>query len=234
MKIVANKVHRLCFCHLKLSGQIQYIGLTISEKDAKALEDDPRFSNIDLKKICRFTKIPISSAEDVKQYVDIIRLAYIWGTTIGVQTTPSKEAVPTLRGNKEKYHYCTENEVKIDIETAVLKTQENPYEFINTKIVGVTFKNGRKSRQTILRRLHWKDEPFDKNEAEVILDREEFEGKPAYAVLLNGEKAGYIPAELAQYIADNSKRCDGVTHIETYCTHDIYGAEIIIRFRKVG
>ena len=110
---------------------------------------------------------------------------------------------------------------------------EIPYEFIKTKIAGVTFKDGRKSRQTILRRLYWKDEPFDKEEAEVILDREEFEGKPAFAVLLNGEKAGYVPAEHVQFIIDNFVRCDGVVNIKAYCgKEDIYGAEITIRFRK--
>lgn len=111
--------------------------------------------------------------------------------------------------------------------------EDSPYEFIRTKIAGVTFKDGRKSRQTILRRLYWKDEPFDKNAVEVTLDREEYEGKPAYAVLLNGVKAGYVPAEHAQFVADNFDRCDGVSHIEAYCgKDDIYGAEIIIRFRK--
>lgn len=117
-----------------------------------------------------------------------------------------------------------------DIEPAA---QEFPYEFLKVKIAGVTFKDGRKSRQTILRRLYWKDEPFDKENAEVILEREEYEGKPAFAVLLNGEKAGYVPAEEVPFIVDNYDRCDGVTHIEAYCgANDIYGAEITIRFRK--
>lgn len=111
---------------------------------------------------------------------------------------------------------------------------DSPYEFIRTKIAGVTFKDGRKIRQTILRRLYWKDEPFDKNAAEVTLERVEYEGKPAFAVMLNGEKAGYVPAEHAQFVEDNFDRCDGVTHIEAYCgKDDIYGAEIIIRFRKI-
>lgn len=110
---------------------------------------------------------------------------------------------------------------------------ESPYDFLKMKIAGVTFKDGRKSRQTILRRLYWKDEPFDKENAEVILEREEYEGKPAFAVLLNGEKAGYVPAEEVPFIVDNYDRCDGVTHIKAYCgANDIYGAEITIRFRK--
>lgn len=111
--------------------------------------------------------------------------------------------------------------------------QDSSYEFLRTKIAGVTFKDGRKSRQTIIRRLYWKDEPFDKNEAEVVLERGEYEGKPAFAVILNGQKAGCVPAEHVQFIEENFARCDGVTHIEAYCgANDIYGAEIIIRFRK--
>lgn len=111
--------------------------------------------------------------------------------------------------------------------------QDSSYEFLRTKIAGVTFKDGRKSRQTIIRRLYWKDEPFDKNEAEVVLELGEYEGKPAFAVILNGQKAGYVPAEHVQFIEENFARCDGVTHIEAYCgANDIYGAEIIIRFRK--
>ena len=111
--------------------------------------------------------------------------------------------------------------------------QDSSYEFLRTKIAGVTFKDGRKSRQTIIRRLYWKDEPFDKNEAEVVLERGEYEGKPAFAVILNGQKAGYVPAEHVQFIEENFARCDGVTHIEAYCgANDIDGAEIIIRFRK--
>ena len=88
--------------------------------------------------------------------------------------------------------------------------QDSSYEFLRTKIAGVTFKDGRKSRQTIIRRLYWKDEPFDKNEAEVVLERGEYEGKPAFAVILNGQKAGYVPAEHVQFIEENFAGCDGV------------------------
>lgn len=112
---------------------------------------------------------------------------------------------------------------------------ETPFEFIRTNITGVTFKDGRKSRQTILRRLYWKDAPFDKGDGDVILKREEFEGEPAFAVLLNGEKAGYIPAEHVRFFDENFHRCDGVTRIEAFCGNDdIYGAKIIVRFRKEG
>lgn len=127
-----------------------------------------------------------------------------------------------------------EADVPVPAASSPAPADDSPYEFIRTKIAGVTFKDGRKSRQTILRRLYWKDEPFDKNAAEVTLERGEYEGKPAFSVMLNGEKAGYVPAEHAQFVEDNFDRCDGVTHIEAYCgKDDIYGAEIIIRFRKI-
>ncbi len=118
-------------------------------------------------------------------------------------------------------------------EAAPAPQPEAPYEFLKMKVAGVTFKDGRQSRQTMIRRLYWKDEPFDKNEAEVTLQREEYEGKPAFAVLLNDRKIGYVPAEHAEFIAANYDRCDGVTRIEAYCGQDdIYGAEITVRFRK--
>lgn len=80
LKIVSDELYRLCFCRLKLSGQARYIELTVSAKDAKAFATDPRFSGVELAKR-RFTRIPIVSAEDIKQYADVIRLAYVWGTT---------------------------------------------------------------------------------------------------------------------------------------------------------
>ena len=80
LKIVADKRYQLCFCRVKMSGQSRYIELTISAKDAKAYANDPRFNGIKLADK-RFTRISIASAEDIPQYADIIRLAYVWGTT---------------------------------------------------------------------------------------------------------------------------------------------------------
>jgi hypothetical protein len=145
-------------------------------------------------------------------------------------------AVLTFIGYRQQKKPASGSNVSRDQSPKPSKVEmsEEKYEFLKTKIAGVTFKDGRKSRQTVLRRLHWKDAPFDTTEAEVVLERGEYEGKPAFAVLLNGEKAGYVPAEHAQFLEDNFDRCDGVTHIETYCgTNDIYGAEITIRFRKI-
>lgn len=108
------------------------------------------------------------------------------------------------------------------------------FEFLSVKVAGVTFKNGRRSRQTILRKIHFKDEPFDKGTMELTLQREEWEGKPAFGVYVNGDQIGNIPAEYVSYVNDNFSRLDGIVNIEVYGGGEgrNYGAEITLRFRN--
>ncbi len=199
-----------------------------------------------------FCSIPFFGQGNIAEGICGIAIAAALGVFGYVTMRKAKSAAEEERQRAEEARKQAENTARQKEENARIQAQkiaeearrkeeaektvtepESPYEFLKTKIAGVTFKDGRKSRQTILRRLYWKDDPFDKNEAEVALERGEYEGKPAFAVILNGQKAGYVPAEHAQFIEDNFARCDGVTHIEAYCgKNDIYGAEIIIRFRK--
>ena len=44
---------------------------------------------------------------------------------------------------------------------------------IEFKVAGVTFKNGRKTRQAILRAMKWQDPPYDK--VQITLQRYDFE-----------------------------------------------------------
>lgn len=108
------------------------------------------------------------------------------------------------------------------------------FEFLSVKVAGVTFKNGRKSRQTILRKIHFKDKPFDKGTMELTLQREEWEGKPAFGVYVNGDQIGNIPAEYVSYVNDNFSRLDGIVNIEVCGGGEgrNYGAEITLRFRN--
>ncbi len=121
----------------------------------------------------------------------------------------------------------------VPVDKPALYSQEG-FDFLRTKVAGVTFKNGRKSRQTILRAIHFHDEPFDKGDMELMIERGEWEGKPAFGVFINGEQIGNIPAEHTQFVSDNLSRLDGITHIEVYGGGDgrNYGAEITLRFRK--
>lgn len=113
-------------------------------------------------------------------------------------------------------------------------TAESKCEFLKTKVAGVTFKNGRKSRQTILRAMYFHDAPFDKGDMDLELRRYEYESKPAFGVYVNGEQIGNIPAEHTAFVEENLSRCDGITHIEVYGGGEgrSYGAEITMRFRK--
>lgn len=108
------------------------------------------------------------------------------------------------------------------------------FEFLSVKVAGVTFKNGRKSRQTILRKIHFKDEPFNKGTMELTLQREEWEGKPAFGVYVNGDQIGNIPAEYVSYVNDNFSRLDRIVNMEVYGGGEgrNYGAEITLRFRN--
>lgn len=106
------------------------------------------------------------------------------------------------------------------------------FEFLSVKVAGVTFKNGRKSRQAILRKIHFKDEPFNKGTMELTLQREEWECKPAFGVYVNGDQIGNIPAEYVSYVNDNFSRLDGIVNMEVYGGGEgrNYGAEITLRF----
>ena len=65
---------------------------------------------------------------------------------------------------------------------------------IEFKVAGVTFKNGRKTRQAILRAMKWQDPPYDK--VEITLQRYDFEGSVAIGVYVNGDQIGNVPKEM--------------------------------------
>lgn len=110
---------------------------------------------------------------------------------------------------------------------------ESKYEFLKFKVAGVTFKNGRKSRQTILRRMKFQDPPYNKG-VDLSLKREEYEGKPAFGVYANDEQIGFVPADLVEYVDANFSRIDQFTHIDVYGGGEgkNYGAEVILRLNK--
>lgn len=57
---------------------------------------------------------------------------------------------------------------------------------------GVTFKNGRRQRQTILRQMKFKDEPYS-GWVELTLKKTEFNGEPAVEIWTDqDEQVGYI------------------------------------------
>lgn len=119
---------------------------------------------------------------------------------------------------------------------APVKEPESPYVFLRFKVAGVTFNNGRKTRQAILRAFKFGDE-----DVEVIdLERYEYEGKPAVYVKINDKIVGNIPSNLidtyleyeSKYSLDNIN-CDiyGGNKLDDG-TRTNLGCELTLRYKK--
>lgn len=80
------------------------------------------------------------------------------------------------------------------------------------KVAGVTFKNGRRNRQTILRDMKFGNPGFET--VTITLEKQTYEGRPAIAVFANGEQIGYVPKELSQEITNVWKNEYMIQHWE--------------------
>lgn len=125
-----------------------------------------------------------------------------------------------------------------DASTTSTPKAENPYDFLRIKVAGVTFKNGRKSRQSILRAIKFRDGEFSEG-IELELKQYEWEGKPAYGIYANGQQIGNVPADMVGYISENYKRIVDFSAIEVYGGGrdkegyaKNFGCEIVLRLRK--
>lgn len=114
------------------------------------------------------------------------------------------------------------------------------YIFERFNVAGVTFKNGRKSRQTILRKIKFRDEPYSDG-LDLGLSYYEYEGAPAYNVTVNDEIIGSVPADKVAYIDELmvAGKIVGVTYIKVYGGGRdsdgnplSYGAEITIKIKN--
>lgn len=113
-----------------------------------------------------------------------------------------------------------------------------PYEFLRIKLAGVTFKNGRKSRQSILRAIKFRDGDFADG-VDLELKPYEWEGQPAYGVYANGQQIGSVPADMVAYITENKARVVGFTAIDVYgggrdSEGNIknFGCEVVLKLNK--
>ena len=75
-----------------------------------------------------------------------------------------------------------------------IEAERQKYIYLTFKVAGVTFKNGRKTRQAILRAFKWGDEEME------TLDYEPYtyEGRPAVYVKINDKIIGNIPSEYTE------------------------------------
>lgn len=116
--------------------------------------------------------------------------------------------------------------------------KDEPYEFLRIKLAGVTFKNGRKSRQSILRAIKFRDGEFSDG-VELELKPYEWEGQPAYGVYANGQQIGNVPSDKVSYITENKGRIIGFSGINVYGggrdeegQAKNFGCEVILKLNK--
>lgn len=114
--------------------------------------------------------------------------------------------------------------------------QGSLYEFVPVRVAGVTFKNGRRHRQTILRQIYWKDEPYHKG-IEVTLRQGEYEGQPTVEVWANEEQIGFVPKEQLPFFLNNWHRYHSAFDLEVSGGGNMpdgeqvpFGAEFTARF----
>mgnify|MGYP004560018257 FL=1 len=113
-----------------------------------------------------------------------------------------------------------------------------PFEYMEFRVAGVSFPNDDGvDRQELLRAYRFGDAPFDK-EKRITLRDLEFEGKPAFQVLANGQCIGWVPKNEVPELVEKWDQLDRVTDFdvtgggfdsdtdEKLC----YGATLSIRF----
>ena len=114
------------------------------------------------------------------------------------------------------------------------------YTFVPIKVAGVTYKNGRRSRQTILRQIKWKDDPYQRLDG-IDLIPTEYEGFPAVEIWVYNKKAremiGYVPKTEASFVHSRVSNFAGYFDFEIYGggkksdgSSLSYGASLVLRF----
>ena len=102
-----------------------------------------------------------------------------------------------------------ERKARIEAELASRET-------LTFKVVGVTFKNpDGKSRQTILRKLRWRDPPFNSEDGiEITIEKGEYQGEPAFSVYANGLQVGNIGRDDSPFFVERWFDFIGVTYAD--------------------
>lgn len=86
------------------------------------------------------------------------------------------------------------------------------FTFVPLRVAGVTYKNGRRSRQTILRNIYFKDDPYSQVDKDNCIDfvATNFEGDKAVEIWVFNKKTreqiGYVPRNEASFFFNNLPR----------------------------
>lgn len=99
-------------------------------------------------------------------------------------------------------------------------------------VVGVTFRNGRRQRQTILRQIRFHDPPY-KSEPEIRLERYLCEGEDAIAVYADTEQVGNISRADLPFFLEHWDEYSGVDEFDVKGGTDTsFGLDIRAVFAK--
>jgi len=158
---------------------------------------------------------------------------------------PKAESEIVIESVEVKLDSSTENlettgiESEIVVEPVVSSIETvSGFEYEEIRVAGVTFKTGRKSRQAMLRKIKNEEDEYA-DYLEFGIEEHEYEGKPAFAVLVNDEQIGNLPANMVQWFIDNSERVVAIDGIEIVGGGENldgeklnYGARITLKLRK--
>lgn len=119
-------------------------------------------------------------------------------------------------------------------------------DFYSFKVAGVSFNNDEgaeiASRQSILKKIYFEDEPFDygKDLINWTLEQYDYEGNPAIGVYADGHQVGNVPREDVPFLIENKDRIIEIDDAEIYGggKDDFgkrlnYGCEITVALKKI-
>ena len=137
-----------------------------------------------------------------------------------------------LDGNLQKYF----DELRMkasDIYSRAWTASRDAYDYTRVfRVAGVTFKNGRRSRQTILRALKFRDPPYE-NSVSIAVEKEDYEGEDAVGIYVNKEKVGFISKADLPWVMERWDKCIGAVDYSVYGGFDhSFGMEVTIGFRN--
>lgn len=157
----------------------------------------------------------------------------------GLQCSPifpgrilSRNFADDLDGNLQKYFNELYTSAK-DIYNRAVTASKDAYDYTQTfRVAGVTFRNGRRSRQTILRALKFRDPPYE-NSVSIAVEKEDYEGEDAVGIYVNKEKVGFISKADLPWVLERWDKCVGAVDYSVYggLRHS-FGLEVTIGFRN--
>lgn len=183
--------------------------------------------------LCKDRELAECAVNLMKEAVEIAGAAIS-----AVKNAPINEVISVVREASDKLEVMNKKSSDLlSLSMNVAPKQE--YEHIKFNVKGVTFKNEDGSRrQTILRRLKFRDPPFD-GKIITSLEEYEFDGEKALAICVNDLQIGSLPKELLniafEHIDDNL--CISAVDVcgggkDENGEQRNYGAEAYLRYDK--